>query len=341
MSSHTEVSSEVSSSPVSPRYLQRNLYLFTRLSSFLVITMGGIGLAGAILHIPLLRSLLAGRVPMKANTAICLMALGLALRLLDTKEPVRRWRRLLARALSLLVSTIGFLSLEECLYGWDFGIDQLLFPETAIEAAGSLRPGLMSPLTAVDFLLLGLSLMLLDWRPRRFWPSQVLACLAALGGLFGIFDFVLVTAAGHTRIAFPTSIALLLLSFAIICCRHDRGVAALLASAGLGGTMIRGLLPASILVPTVIAYIRWKGYQEGLYSEWFGVTATVLLAGITAWTAFVIERADAGRKKATKELRIVSSDIVLWSWPRRKWYGPPITTGKWLGICLCGELLRA
>jgi PAS domain S-box-containing protein len=327
MSNHTEVPLEAPRSPVPPPYLRRNLHLFTRLSSFLVMGMGVLGIAGAVLHIPLFRSLLVGRVTMKANTALCLIVIGLALRLLDAKEPLGGQRRLLAQALSLLVAIIGFLSFGESLYGWDLGIDQLLFSETAIEAVGSIRPGLMSPLTAVDLVLLGLALMLLDWRPRTFWPSQVLAWLGGLVGLFAMFDFVLVTGAGHTGVAFPTSIALLLLSVAVVCSRHDRGLAALLASPGLGGTMIRGLLPASILVPAVIAFMRWKGYQQGLYSEWFGVTlmsvtAIALLAGMTTWTGFVIERADAGRKKATEDLRmseqryrslVVATAQVVWT----------------------------
>ena len=66
-----------------------------------------------------------------------------------------------------VVALVGLLSLSEHLVGWDLGIDQLFFlDENPFEAFGSVRPGLMAPITALDFLLIGLALLWLDWTIR-------------------------------------------------------------------------------------------------------------------------------------------------------------------------------
>jgi len=342
MLSPTEVTRSSLPAQVPATYLARNLEAFTRCSGLLVIVMGTVAIGGSLLGIPLLRSLLPGHVTMKANTAICLVLLGIAFLIVDSKQPISALGRRLAAVLALIVATLGIVSLGECLYGWDFGIDQLLFPESAREAIGSVRPGLMSPITAADFVLLAIALILLDGGPRRFCISQALAFVSALVVAFGVFDFVLSSDPGHTHIALPTSCALFLLSCAVGCSRKDRGLAALLASPGLGGSVIRGLLPVSLLVPAFIGYMRWRGSQQGLYSEWFGaalmsVSAIALLAGMSAWTGFVIERTDRERRVAETELRAqaalinlahdaivvrdLESRVVLWSRGAEDTYG--------------------
>ena len=304
-----EFTAEAQSSPSSPSHLERNLFLFARLSVATAITVGLVGLTGALLDIVELRAVLPGQVAMKANAAIGIILLGIALILLDSKHAIGLRRRRIAQALSLFVAVVGALSFLEFLAGWEFGIDQLILPEPVEQAAGSIRPGLMAPITAVDFVLVGSALLLLDWRPRRFWVSQVLALFSALVAAFGLFDFILHGGVTHTYIAFPTAIVLLALSSSIICSRRDRGLGALLASPRLGGTIVRGLLPPSLLVPSIIAYVRWRNYEEGLFSEWFSVTlitlfAISLLAGLTAWTALLVDRADRERRGAAERLRV-------------------------------------
>jgi PAS domain-containing protein len=333
MPSEVEPRLAAAKAEVVPPYLQRNLRLLTAFSSWLAVAVGGTGLLGTILHIPVLRSVLPGHVAIKANTAICLMLIGVAVQLLhkNVGSPRHRTRRVLAQLLCLLVTIVGLLSLGEGIYGWDLGIDQLVIRESANEAIGSIRPGLMSPVAAADFALLGVALLLLDWRPRRFWPAQVLVFLAVIVITFAIYDFLLETQAPHTYIAFPTAVTLFILCFGIIACRSNRGLGGLLASPGLGGTLVRCLFPATILVPALIAYLRWKGAEEGLFSDWFGVCVTsvsaiLLLTGLTAATGFLIERTDRDRKKALAELQnseqryrslVVATAQIVWSTDRQ------------------------
>ena len=67
-----------------------------------------------------------------------------------------------AKIAALIAGVAGMLSLPEGLWGWDLGIDHLLFYAGAEDIPGSLRPGLMSPVTAFGFVGLGLALLLVD-----------------------------------------------------------------------------------------------------------------------------------------------------------------------------------
>jgi len=221
--------------------------LFVAFSSLLSIAIGLAGLAGWVFHVPILKSVLPGLVTMKANTAICFVLIGVSLwrlRAHDTR-PFSNW---MAKAAAAIVSAVGFLSFLEFLGGWNFRIDQLLFVETAEAAVGSVRPGLMSPITALAFLLLGLALLLLDWTGgREASPAQSLALGSALISLFALLDFMVQPRGSHTGIALHTAIALSLLSLGVVCSRPGRGLMGALLGSRFQHGVMRGLWAAALL----------------------------------------------------------------------------------------------
>jgi len=267
-----------------------------------------------MLHIQIVKSILPGQVAVKANTAACFILIGFALWILRREQPSRAagWR-LAAKIAAGLTSVAGLLSLPECLWGWDLGIDQLLFTAGAEDIPGSVRPGLMSPITAFAFLTLGAALLLLDVKPRLGrWSSPLLSSGAAIASLFGVLDFVLDPTSTRTHISPITAFALFLFAFALLLSRTQSGLGALVASATLGGTLTRRLVPAAILVPLVIGWLRWKLEIAGLYSEWTGLTmmtviTVVLLAGLTAWTASLIDRGQREQER-TEQDRLASEE---------------------------------
>ena len=184
-----------------------------------------------------LKSVIPGQVVIKPNAAIALVLCGCSLWLLRSRDgqPPRRIRKLAGQALASVVALVGLLSLSEHLVGWNLGIDQLFFrDENPWEAFGSLRPGLMAPITALDFLLIGLALLWLDWtivyRSRRYGPAQFLAFAANTGAIVGLLDFVLGSHTSYTHIALQTAVTLFVLSFAVACARTGWGLGALFAS---------------------------------------------------------------------------------------------------------------
>src|SRR5271157_1811121 len=225
----------------------RKLSLFVAFCSLFSIAVGLVGLTGWVFQIETLKSVVPGLVAMKANTAVCFVLIGVSLWWLgahDRPASVSDW---IARAAAAMVSTVGLLSFLEFLGGWNFGIDQLLFVETAKGAAGSVQPGLMSPITALAFVLLGLALLLLDWtRGRDASPAQSLAFGAGLISLFALLDFIVQPHAFHTHMAFPTVIALCLLASGVVCSRPERGFVGALLSTDFRPGIVRGLWAAAI-----------------------------------------------------------------------------------------------
>ncbi len=290
--------------------LARRLGQFVSSCSVLAVAFGLWVLTGWTLHSQIVKSILPGQVAVKVNTAVCFILVGFALWVLRRDEAgVAPGWKLAAKIAAVIAGIVGLLSLLECLWGWDLGIDQLLFAAGAEDILGSLRPGLMSPITALDFLLLGPALLLLDAKTKfGRWGAQLLPCCAALASMFGILDFVLDPTTTHTYISPITASALFLLSFGLMFARPQSGLGMLFSSETLGGTLTRRLFPAAILVPLIVGWLRWKGELTGLYSEWTGLTmmtvfTVVLLASLTAWTASLVDRAQRERERTEQDRR--------------------------------------
>jgi len=231
------------------------------------------------------------------------------------------------------------LYLTEHLFGWDLGINQLLYLEPAADAFFSVRPGLIAPITAMDFLLLGLALLLLDsslsWRSRRYFPAQYLAVLTATFSIGGILDFVLGSPVSYTRIALQTAVTLLLLSLGVLCARSERGLGALLASSTAGGALTRRLLPAAIIVPALIGALAWNA--SSLYSQWAAfstmIIAMIIMLGVIAiWNGYIVNRGDLDRARTETilhrremELREGQRLTQLGSW----WWDPQRDSVMW------------
>jgi len=294
----------------------RRLNQFVAGCSVLAIAFGLWVLTGWALHLPWMKSILPGQVAVKANTGACFLLIGLALWVL-TKEsiPAAGAWKLAARLASALAAVVGLLSLMEGIWGWNLGVDQLLFAAGADDIPGSIRPGLMSPLTAWGFFGLGLALLLLDSKSRLArWPAHLLPCSVSIASMFGILDFVLEPQTTHTHISPVTALVLFLLASGVLFARRDWSMGALVAGAGNGGMLVRRLLPTAILTPLIIGWLRWKGQSAGLYSDWTGValmtvTSIVLLAGLTVWTGFSVDSSERGRRRSQETVDRLASIV--------------------------------
>lgn len=141
-----------------------------RILAVVPIIVGLLALAGWVIGLPLLKSVLPGAVEMKANTALCLLLSGVGLLLLD--RPSGIVTRCSGEACGLVVSATGLATFGQYAFAWQLGIDELLFKDTA-GAYNAVR-GRMSPYSAVAFAALGAALVAL---PRPSW--QPLAWLGA------------------------------------------------------------------------------------------------------------------------------------------------------------------
>jgi PAS domain S-box-containing protein len=322
----------------------RGLNRFVAFASVLSIAVGLLGVTGWMFGIPALKAVIAGQVIIKPNAAIALALGGGSLWLLRSRDdrPQTGINKRFGQALAAIVAVVGLLSLSEHLVGWDLAIDQLFFlDDNPWEAFGSVRPGLMAPITALDFLLVGLALLCLDWTGRftaqRIGPAQLLAFAANTGAIVGLLDFLLESHTSYTHIALQTAVTLFVLSFAVACARTDSGLGALFSSSSAGGMLTRWLWPAVVVVPLLIGGVSWKAYSAGVFSEWGAVTVMIvamitLLAASTVWSAQRIDRSDRERRQAEaslhrseQELREAQRLARVGSW----WWDPATDTVAW------------
>ncbi|MEK6245519.1 MAG: ATP-binding protein [Pseudomonadota bacterium] len=182
--------------------------LLVRLAAVLTAAIGVIVFAGWVFGLPLLKSVLPGVVEMKANTAVGLVLAGYALFFLGDRPSLPLQR--LAQALALAVGALGLATLGEYLFGWQLGIDELLFRDTA--GAYNVIRGRMSPYSAVAFASIGLALTALPRPSLRplVWSAAIvmtaIGALSFLGYLWNaselITDRLLPPVAVNTAVAF-------------------------------------------------------------------------------------------------------------------------------------------
>ncbi|MBI4379671.1 MAG: GAF domain-containing protein [candidate division NC10 bacterium] len=304
-----------------------SLRCFSRAAAIFTMFVGSLVLVGWTLDIATLKSVAPGLVTMKANTALAFLLAGVSLWLLQPEPSPQLspspggqggWRRpegnrRLAQGLACIVALIGLLTLSQYLFGWDLGIDQLLFKEPS-GAVGTFAPGRMAPTTALNFLMLGLALLLLDVETRRgHRPARVLALAAAVVSFLAVVGYIynvgaLYGIASYTQMAAHTAVAFTVFPIGLLFARPDRGLMAVVTSEAAGGVMARRLLPAAIGFPLLLGWLRLEGQRAGLYSTEFGLALVVTLISsvfvvLIWWNARSIDRRDIERKRAEDALR--------------------------------------
>ena len=279
-----------------------------------VIVLGAAVLAGWALNISWLKSLVPSLPVMKANTAVCFLVAGIALWLLRA-EPVSLAARRAAQICALLVAVIGALTLSQYVFGWNLHIDQILFREVA--GSELPFPGRMALTTALNFLLLGTSLLLIDSPATskalaiKDFPTLLAAALT-LVALFGLIyqaetPYPVVPHATMT----PHAIAgFLLLTAGIFLSRPTKGLTTVFLSDTIAGILARRLFPVAIFLPPLLGGLRLMGERRGLYGAGFGVAlvASVLVVVLITrigLTAGLLNRLESGRRRAEEKMRLM------------------------------------
>ncbi|MGA7502772.1 MAG: PAS domain S-box protein [Candidatus Sulfotelmatobacter sp.] len=302
--------------PADPVLVKR-LSVFASAASLFSIAVGLSGLAGWFFHISRLTTWGIAPVRMVANTAACFVLLGVSLwlRRKNGTHPCSWTRNFAANASSATAGLVGWLSLMEHLFGRNLRIDQLLVIVSPADHAAGVRPGLMSWITASDFLLLGIALLLLDRKTKRDdWPAQFLSLAAVLGTMFGFFALILSTGTYPTTMAWPTTVSFFVLTFGLIGSRAPWALGGLLVSRSTGARLLRKAVPASLLVLSIFGYSISKPMLTQSNFNWIEVSllallSSVILAGFVVWMASIVERCDSQRRKMEQALNLGKEEM--------------------------------
>jgi signal transduction histidine kinase len=299
--------------PFQPRLVAR-FRSFPAMACLFVGVVSGLVLAGWMFNVEGLKTILyPNPVAMNPLTATSFLLCAVSLWLKPKEEPFvrdRAWRiSLVCAAAVVLFATIV---LMWQMGGWDTHIDEWMFRSQL-----AVRPmhNRMAPNTALNFLLVGSALLLLDVETsggRR--PAQLLSLVAAGISLLALIGYLLGFLALYSvptqvPIALNTAVCFAVLCLGILCARLDREPMATIASATAGGIVARRLLPAAFAVPLVLSWLRIRSREMGLLSEQMGLSLFAL-GNIVAfnllvwWNARMLYRMDERRREAEEQLQL-------------------------------------
>jgi PAS domain S-box-containing protein len=252
-----------------------------RVGAALVAVTGFAVLVGWYGGVGSLTTWVPGYAPMRPNTALALVALGVAVATLG--------RRRLALPLAAPAAALGGATLVEYLVDRSLGIDTLL---PGIDLGNT--PPRMASATALSLLLLGVAVAAGATERAKLMRGLAIACLgvsqvAILGYAYGVSS--LYTVGGYTSMALPTALCVAVLSVAMLFHDPSAGLVGLLRDQGSAGRLLRPIVPFLLLGPSLLGWLRLWAQDRGWFDTRFGVAVLVVgmtvLGGALSWRAAV------------------------------------------------------
>ncbi|MDB5987273.1 MAG: diguanylate cyclase [Nevskia sp.] len=235
----------------------------------------------------------AGWSKMTANSALGMLLAWASLQLSAPQRSARQFH--VGQLLAIMLLLLGTETLIEYSVGLDYGSDAWLPHDAAAR-----HPGRVSPQTALGFVLLALSLLLI--RAHKNAASMLAdACtillfallLVLLGGY--LFHAVQLEGRDASILSSPqTLLCFFLLTFAVAARRAIHGgIGSALLGVGIGSQIVRRSLPMILVLPFAFALLRVYLINSGTlpipYARAFAAAGeSLFMLGIVAWMAWRI-----------------------------------------------------
>ncbi|MEH1907318.1 MAG: PAS domain S-box protein [Nostoc sp.] len=320
--------------------------LVAKVASAIAVFVGSFVLIGWYLGIEVLKRGFPGSpATMKVNTALCFVLCGVSLWLFlkaggdnsnskfkiqvaleahqrcDSKLFPHFPTLLISQVCAIAVTTVAAFTLCEYQFGWNFGIDELLFPDSPTSITTS-HPGRMGVNTALNFILVSVALQILihPKTHRSYWYAQIIALITTLISFQALMGYaykvkVLYGLAPYTTsMALHTAVLFLLLSMGILWARAEQGLMRVVTSDTYGGLLARRLLIAAIAVPFGLGWVIVEGQRAGQYDPAFAISVfaivLIVIFTILIWqSARVIQRLSLQRDYAQEALRTYEAKL--------------------------------
>lgn len=290
---------------------------FALITSLFPVALAVAALCGWAFHIEILNTLVAGLPAMNPVVAVAiLMTVGALLFLLSPTASTTR--KLCGQVLAGAVVLIGLTKLVTLAYGLRATpLDFLLFPL----AGHSTNRVMPIPLrTAINLILSGIGILLLDVRTRRgFRPTEILCLLGSIIGFLALIGYsygliVVYRSPTYEPMSLPGAIAFILLAAATLLARTESGAMRVIMSNTPAGLLARLMLPLAFLLPILFGTVRIAGENAGWFTTRVGValfaTAFILFFLLAVWwTVRLLMRSEMDRKIAEDSVRQLNADL--------------------------------
>lgn len=295
-----------------------------RICSGTVACFGIIALSGWALDIQLLASIRSDYIPMAPNTAAAFVALSIALYAI-TCRPANRILRWCAKVTTVFVLLLCSSTFIQYVTDSDLGIDRLLFVTT--KTLGQIPVGFMSPITAVNFLLSGFSLLLTTSSPAKgkYIKSMAssLATIVIFTGSIVILGYLYRTPLlyGGTIIpmAHTTAVAFVCLGTGLIfTIGPEYWPQCLVTGLSTRARLMRAFLPVTVVIVIIMGWIYTvvvlqSKSNPALLSSLLAILFMVIIGFIVSHTASIIgnaiDLAETKRNLAESQHRKLSQAV--------------------------------
>lgn len=282
----------------------------------LAIGLGLLTLIGWISGVPILASVRAKYIPMAPSTAFCFTLIGVGLiahRLIGAS----RW---ILRVAASVVLAVACAKLVEIFGNLNFGIDAWFVRNPGL--FGAVPTGRMAPMTAINFLFIGIGLFALTGKQPAKLAGPLGALAAAIGAvvLVGYWYGTPLLYGGHTiPVALSTAGGFFLSGIAILMVAGAKGwplraflgvstralllraFVPLITAAALINGWINARLPARIHVNPAVT--------SALCAVVFAALIALIISQISSVVGGRIDRAEAARNLAQEELLALNANL--------------------------------
>jgi len=289
----------------SNKYLKIIFGVWPVITGLLVIT-------GWVSNSYILKRIIDSPIPMNPVTAVLFILLGIII--------VTGHKKKLYFLINIAVLVISLLKLLDIFYGTSFQVDSYLFIGKLHDEPAF--PNRIAPNSALNFFLIAVAnIILMGTSKIRIVAGQLLLFIVTIISLFAFVGYIFNIRSFYgvgifTPMALITSINFFVTSCGLLINKMREGLLRFIFNDGPSGEVAQYLLPASIVIPLVLGWLRLWGQREGYYDSEFGVALSVILNlimlfSITCISSYFLYRTDMKRRLAEKELRFLASHDPL------------------------------
>ena len=293
------------------------LNAFSKTASIVVVAIGILVLTGWVTGTEAFKSVIPGYPSMKFNTALGFVLGGLSLWLLLAIRG-NRTAEVLAGIFAFLLLVLGSVTLLQYVLGHNLGIDNLIFTDRKVDLSIG-YPGRMAPLSAFNFIILAIGLLIVVIKPGAEPYAGVFAMVAGFTSLLSVLGYaygveVLYKFYAYSSVALHTAVATILLSLGLLFVRPGKGLMSVVTMDTMGGMLARRVLPWAIVLPFLFGLLSFTGQQRGYYVTGIGISlfavSTMVLFTVLIWlSARWLNNSDVERSRAEKEVHLLNETL--------------------------------
>lgn len=295
--------------------IEKNITKYASIQAFAVIMIAVCVLFAWLYSVTFFKQPIAQWISMNPATAVAFILSGSSFLLFNTKIHSKT-KYVVASTLAGSVCLIGILKVLELLTGIELGLDSALY---AITSYGNevVDFNFMPATAAVCFILVGFSLFLLNMEvfPTPSIP-HLLVFITALISLFSLLCSAFAPNAGSSAapLSVNTSLCFFFISVSVLFIEADKGLFRAFTGKTSGGMTAKFLVPAAIIVPVLLGYLRIHGEHAGLYNTEFGTalyTIAIIAVGmiLLGYNSSILNRRDALRDRIEQRLENINIEL--------------------------------